>query len=104
MQGGLGTGGENLGWGGGNKVLDFFNVVLNKKTVEQQRDDPSLPQSYQSTASKKDALAGSVFKKFVPERKDKTPNPVPSSCPVWSLAIRWPTQTPGAPPTSPHPR
>ena len=37
--------------------------MFNKKTVEQQRADPSLPQRYQSRASKTEALVGSVFKR-----------------------------------------
>ena len=45
-------------WGGG--VPQFFDVVFNKKTVEQQRADPSLPQRYQCRVSKTEALAGSV--------------------------------------------
>ena len=71
-------------WGrGGNKVPQFFNVVLSKKTVEQQRVDPSLPQHYQSRASKTEALAGSVFKTLVPKLKDRMPDPFAS---VQSLA------------------
>ena len=63
------------GGGGGNKVPQLFNVVFNQKTVEQQRADPSLPQRYQSRASKTEALAGSMFKKLVTKLKDRMPAP-----------------------------
>ena len=74
-------GAENLGRVG-NQVPRFFDVVFNKKTVEQQRADPSLPPRYQSRASKTEALAESVFKKFVTKRKDTMPGPFASVRPM----------------------
>ena len=56
--------------------------MFNKKTVEQQRADPSLPQRYQSGASKTEALAGSVFKKLVTKVKDRMLDPFASVHPI----------------------
>ena len=63
------------GAGGGDIVPQLFDVVFNKKIVEQQRADPSLPQCYQSRASKTQAMAGSVFKKLVTKLKDRMRDP-----------------------------
>ena len=70
-------------WGGGeDKVPQFYDVVFDKKAVEQQRADPSLPQRYQSRPSKTEALAGSVFKKLATKLKDKMLDPFASVHPM----------------------
>ena len=66
----------------GNRIPQFFDVVFHKKTMEQQRADPSLPQRYQSRPSKTEALVCSVSKQLVTKLKDKMHNPFASLQPM----------------------
>ena len=68
-------GGESLGRGG-DKVPQLSMLFLTKKSVEQQRANPAVPQRYQSKPSKTQALAGGMFKKIVTKLKDKMPDPL----------------------------
>ena len=73
---------EKIRGRGGDKVQHVFNVVFNQKLVEQQRADPSLPQRYQSRASKTEALAGTVFKKLITKLKEEMHDPFESVYPM----------------------
>ena len=53
-------------------------VLTNKKTVESQRDDPSLPQRYKPRAAKTKALASTVLKKLAAKPKDSMLDPFAS--------------------------
>ena len=69
----MGEGGKNLG--AGNQVPQHFDPVFNVKPVEEQRQDPTLPQRYQSNPSKTGGLASALIKKFINSINDRVPNP-----------------------------
>ena len=61
--------------------------MFNKRTVEQQRANPSIPQRYQSRPFKTEALVGSVLKKLVTKLKDRMPDPFASVHPMPSGSV-----------------
>ena len=61
--------------GGRNQVPQHFDPVFNVKPVEEQRNDPTLPQRYQSKSSKTGGPAGALIKKFIQSMQERVPDP-----------------------------